>query len=329
MSFNTGVITSATQPAKDLMDTLGGIIDAHAAFEFVEEVVGTGTNVARVYKCLGSVNGFNDFYIALARTSLTSRVVLIAGEGYDSGTKRFTNPVIYQTSTAITIGAGREYVTPKHVANDQINIGSVVNGSIFCSVPGTGPAANANGVGVNTTGFTYWISVTNKMLFIGTSTDSGWMYAGLFESFHAVPTVEAFPLVVGVTGPINGNVMTAAQSRATGLAPSGSVPYPFSCCSGLWTPVFSPQFITGNTKEKITGKFWVGRAFLYSWPGNSATFPRANALIGLLPAQLGIIRMDEAAEARADTITIDGNVWHFADVANGNGGYSWVIDTAA
>lgn len=294
MSYNTGSITSATQPAKDLMDTVGGYIDAHAAWEFVEEVAGTGTNVARVYKCLGTANSFGaDFYVALVRTSLTGRVGIVAGETYDSGTKKFGNGATYGTAVVET---GLNYGTARHVANET-TMTSNTAGYLKAADGG----AAASGVAVNTTGFSFYASVTADRVVLGTLVGSAGtaVYAGLFDSFHAVPGVEAFPLCVAPAagGPASTS-FTGATTRATGSA-TGSQTLPWYLTINNWTPM-EPAYgqQAGISKERISNKFLASRIALY--PGNGVS--RSGAVMGRLKDDVRMVTMDETIEAVGDTL---------------------------
>lgn len=305
MSYATGPIQSATQPAKDLMDTVGTTIDAHAAWEFVEEVAGTGTNVARVYRCLGTLNGFGtDFYMAMTRTSLTSGVVVTIGEGYDSTNKRLTNPAVYFTTTPTTPDTDLSYPTDRHVANET-TLTAATQGFLY----GAG-AATSNvftGLGVNTTGYTYWVHVGATYVVVATrvGTAGTAAFAGLYDSFHAVGA-DPFPIWCG------GLVSTGTAFQAVGgivgaytrQSVAGALNYQFT--GGMnntpWTTLYSGNFLSPGAKETISAKWFPSRLLLHE---NS----RRNAMRGLLPAAVLTIDMTENPEAMGDTVTINGQLY--------------------
>lgn len=293
MTYATGTITSATQPAKDLMDTIGGHL-VTAGWEFVEEVAGTGTRVARVYRCPAALSGFtNDFYVALVRSSLTSFVGIVAGETYDSGAKTFGHGCVLSTNP-MAIDAGMGYGTARHVANENTMIAGTAGFLLAPSYSGA-----SYGVPVNTGGFTYHLLVTSKLISLSTQ-GSGFNTAnnqtvGLYEPFHD-SAAEPFPLVSVCLGVSQDN---GATSRATGLAPSASYAYPFNIMPAPYTPIAAPGSAT--SLEKISGKHLLSRAVL-SFPYATGTGPRGGAMPGYLPAQVKYANITTAAEAQGDTL---------------------------
>lgn len=304
MSYATGAIQSATQPAKDLMDTVGTTIDAHAAWEFVEEVAGTGTNVSRVYRCLGTSNGFADFHVAMTRTSLTSGVVMVAGEGYDSVNKKLTNPAPYFTTTPTAPDTDTSYPTDRHVANET-TLTATTQGFMY----GAGSLASNTFTGMlnNTTGFTYWVFVGTKYLGVATrvGTTGYFAMANLYDSFHAVGA-DPFPLWVGTlaspattfqaVGVIVGSYTRALTTTATNYQYMGGID------STPWTPFVSGNFTTAVTKETISAKWFPSRIMLMEgW--------RRNSMRGLLNSAVLAINMGENVESMGDTVTIDGQLY--------------------
>lgn len=313
MSYQSGPIQSA-QPAKDLMDTVGAVIDAHAAWVFVEEVVGTGTNVSRVYRCLGTANGFGtDFYVSLTRTSLTSGVVVVAGEGYDAVAKTLTNPAVWFTTVPTTPDADWSYPVDRHVANET-TLNATTQGFLYGA--GSAVANVYTGLLSNTTGFTYWVFVGPRYLVVATRVGtSGYVaHAGLYDSFHNT-TVNPFPLWCGTLTASNGfqvvgGIVGAYTRHGIGAA-AASANYQFT--GGLntapWTSLISANQ-SAVSKELISGKWFPSRVMLHE---NS----RRNAMRGLLDPAILVIELAEAPETMGDTALVDGVLYTCVNAAPG------------
>lgn len=305
MSYQTGPIQNATQPSKDLMDTVGAVIDAHAAWEFVEEVVGTGTNISRVYRCLGTLNGFgSDFYAALTRTSLTSGVVVVMGEGYDAVNKKLIKPAVYFTTTPTAPAADLSYPVDRHVANET-TLTAATQG--FLHGAGANVSNTFTGLGVNTTGFTYWVHVGSNYVVVATRVGSTGTvaYAGLYDSFHTT-TVDPFPIWCG------GFVSTGTAFQAVGgivgaytrQSVAGALNYQFT--GGMdnagWTRIATANALSPVTREAISNNWFPTRLLLHE---NS----RRNAMRGLLKPAVLAIDMAENPELMGDTVSVSGQLY--------------------
>lgn len=304
MSYATGPIQSAAQPAKDLMDTVGTLIDAHAAWEFVEEVAGTGTNVSRVYRCLGASNGFGtDFYMAMTRTSLTSGVVLVMGEGYDSGTKKLTNPAPYFTTTPTAPDTDLSYPTDRHVANET-TLTAATQGFLFGA--GSLVANTLTGLLSNTTGFTYWAFVGSSYVVVATRVGAtGYAaYAGLYDSLHST-LLDPFPIWCGTFTSMGTNFQAVGGivGAYTRQSVAGALNYQYT--GGIervpWTPLFTSNQ-SATSKELISNKWFPSRLLLHE---NS----RRNAMRGLLKPSVLAVEMTENPETMGDTVSIDGQLY--------------------
>ncbi len=304
MSYNSGQIaTSATQPAKDLMDTLKTIIDSHAAWVFVEEVTGTGTNVAQVFKCLGTSNSWGtDFFMALVRTSLTSSVGVCLFETYDSTAKTGGKPAIYVVgSTGFGPAADGSYATPKHVANENTVV-AVTAGHLLAVGQENG---SVGGISTSTSAATnYWIAVTNnnvilKVQVVGGGTGSA--VVGWYDSFHT-SSVDFAPLMV-MPVDTGGSYQSQTFGAYTREPASFAHFYNFQGYFDLtsYTPRTPYNFLASQTKEAITGKWWASRIMLVE-------SGRRNAMRGLVEDKLVMLDMGENAESIGDEVSIDGVV---------------------
>lgn len=295
MSYTTGTINSAT-PATALMAALQTPIAAHAAWEFVETVVGTGANVCDVYKCLGSLNAHGtDFFVGICRAATTGNVGLIVGETYDGVAKEFGKGAPYvATSGTIATAADGSFATPKHVANAN-HLASVATGNLFAAqVPTTTSSL-----------FTWYLSVTNDRIILAKSAGNqdAAAYAGLYESHHAIG-LDPFPLVtckVYISAPAP---TTGASVGATTRDPtvSGTVTSGFAAfLDPYWTVPYGKSRVNGsntNSKESISAKWWPSRIPL-------AQQSLAGSCKGLLRDVVFIV-IGGTTEVVGDTAVIDG-----------------------
>lgn len=188
MSYNTGLINSPT-PGTALMAALKPLVDAHPAWVFVETVVGT-TQTTDVYQCLGSLNSKGtDFFVGIVRLNTgLNQIGLVIGETYDGTAKTFGKPAPYNTYNGTTIASAADgsYGTPRHVANDATNQGTV--GGLAMYILDLGINANINWV----------LSVTKDRILVSSNYNTGStfpVYAGLYEPLFTA-AVDPFPLTV-------------------------------------------------------------------------------------------------------------------------------------
>lgn len=307
MSYYTGTINDAN-PATSVMNTLRPLIDAHPAWVHVETVT-SGTNVADVYRCLGTVNSFGtDFHVIIARSSGTVMGIGIGEGPYDAATKTLGKVGPLTAVAGVAIETNFSYATARHVANENTTV-AATTGFIRCS----GGQTERSRTLTASSNQQYFLSITNdrivfSILFAGNST---WhpVYAGLYDSFHST-TVDPFPLYCGHpgTGAVTVNEHGVFTREVLG---GGSPLYGFMGGNHrLWTP--NPWGgVAGNTasmREAITGRYWPSRIPLGS-------LLNTRALRGLLKADVVGLVMGDITEAPGDVMTIDG-VQYVCIVAN-------------
>jgi hypothetical protein len=317
VSYTYTTLTSAT-PATDLMAALNTAIDAHAAWQFVETVT-SGSWTADIFKCLGTVNSFgSDFYVFFARNSATGSVYVGAGEGWDATAKKIQRGCINTGTNAATPATGGSYATDRSpVTENDVVAGS--NGMLFCS---------QLNLGVNTSGFEYWLIVTNDAIVVGTRVGgtSTFDYVGLYDSFHTT-TLDPFPLAaLRISNPQDSS-QSAAQIGASSRVPNwpgGAITYGWNVCIAAtpWTPT-NPGMGSNDTtsKERISGKWWASRVLVRSGLTTiGANAYRGRDFPGLLKPFVLFLAMTEAIEQVGDTVTIDGVtytcVWQTTNVAS-------------
>lgn len=304
MSYNSGQIAaSATQPAKDLMDTLKTHIDAHAAWTFEEEVAGTGTNVAQVFKCLGTSNAWGtDFFISLIRTSLTSRVGVCLFETFDNTAKTAGKPaLVVGSNTGFGPQADGSSSVTRHVA-DQTTMSGYTHGHLLgAGFEGT-PGA-AGGIGTSTSVATdYWIAVTDDCVILKVCPVGGshtGAFVGWYESFHA-STADPAPLVISVlaTTPSFQTLNYGAFTREKG-GTAHNYNYAAALDPKPYTPNVASNFTSTVTKETVSQKWWASRVM-------AVEVGRRNTMRGLLPSEIVMLDMGENTEAIGDEVSIDG-----------------------
>ncbi len=308
MSYSTGTINSLT-PAVALMTTLDTAIDGHVAWVFVEEVI-SGTSVCRVYRSIGTANGFGtDFYIYVFRSSDTSTVSIAMSETWDAGTKRAGKIAPYNLTAANTPAADQSYPTVRNPLTEM------------AVVTATAGFMHSPTLNTNTTGFEYWISVTAKAVTVAVKvagTPHGPIYAGLYDSFHPT-SLDAFPLVIwGTVGSATAGggastvsdgttALIGARTRAAGWV-SGAITYAWAEGPAVssWTLIVPIAVASGTSKEPLSGKWWFPRVVVRS---TGSVAPRQGIVSGLLPSHILWANLTEVAgEAIGDTITVDGTL---------------------
>ena len=180
MAFSTGTITSSATPTVDLIALVETMLTAHAAWTFVEEYT-SGSNVSRVWKNEGALNGFGqDFYIILWRSTTTSTTTLylLAAEDYNSTTHLCIRACAQPGTT----------FTPEATYNSAIG----ATGQVFSNTTWNTVCA----LTTSTAAFEYLIRVTNNSLLIKSSSGSAYgVGAGLFTPFFPSQPNE-FPLAL-------------------------------------------------------------------------------------------------------------------------------------
>lgn len=311
MSYNTGTLSASVNAAKELMDTVQTIIDAHAGWQFVEQVAGTTTTTKRVdiYKCLGSVNSFGtDFFMAITRNTDSGNCQVLLAEQYDGTLKKFTNGLAYST-VAVAVNADGTHANSvaKHVANESTN---PVSTAAFLTGPSS-PSSASNPTGAAIAPSTPWfLSVTNDAVIISCGIFQ--VYIGVYDSSYSL-VLDPFPIIAchlhpntslqSAYNPTFGTVMAGNSgfTRDIGGA-SASMQFPGGggidkgLVQGLGTSTIAIQ------KDPISGLWNAARVVV-----TSST--RRAVRRGLLKSHVLTIPMAEVTEGVGDTITIDGVVY--------------------
>jgi hypothetical protein len=291
MSYHTGNV-AATAPAS-IMAAVQPLIDAHAAWEFVETVVGSvATNVTDVYRCLGAVNSFGtDFYIGICRTA-SSTLGVIIGETYNAGAKTFSKGAPHVASAGtLAVAADGSYGTARHVANENSLVAPTtgfLRAASFTPTAGAAPTGN------------WYLSVTNDRVVLASYNVAG-VYVGLYDSFHAA-ALDPFPLVTATlthgttfaTTTVTANAGTRDPNLS--LTPQGA--FAAILGGGGWTPFYSPALAGGlASREPISNKWWRSRVPVIQQSV-------LGGMKGLLK-DVVLLSLSSIAEPVGDTVTID------------------------
>lgn len=250
MSYTIGTLNDGVAPATTLMSDLTTIIDAHPAWVYVEEVTDGGTNVARVYRCLGTLNAHGvDFYMALRRTSPTSAVYCTVFETWTSAGALIGNFVPAASNTA---GTG-SFNASEADGSTPLAAQPILTLTHTGWLSQAAPAVSTR----------YDISVSNDRIVwaTGSAIASNGIYAGLFETYDtSIP--DPFPLCVCyVASEQIGNSTAAAlpptqsgYTRMTPAVPSARQNWimaynnsaVFTLPNGLTFPISIPETTTGR-----------------------------------------------------------------------------------
>jgi len=253
MSYQTGTINSAT-PAAAAMGILDAALEAHPAWEFIEQVV-SGAATARVYRNIALVSGLpNDFYVVISRDTDAGNMRFSICETWDAVGKLLVRYAPAQSGTA---GAGSYQVIQAD--------GSVgPTGQAF-------PSANvllAQPIDpmLVSTAFPYYLSITNHRICYA-HRNVGWVYAGAYESLPNY--YDPYPIVLMTNG-FAGNMIgyhngadTLFQWRRQsgyGATQAGGPAATVSAALDYWCGSFTRQWRT--TTQAATG--WAIRPYLIS-----------------------------------------------------------------
>ena len=309
MSYNSGTLSAGANAVKELMDTFQPLIDAHAAWQFVEQVAGAGAKRVDVYKCLGSLNSFGtDFFMAFVRGTDNGNFLVLLAEQYDGTLKKFTNGLTTNGS-AITVNADGTHANSgaKHVANESCN--PTFTTGYLCGPSSPNVGSNQTGTVVAPSS-PWYLSVTNDAVVVSCGTNQ--VYVGAYESAYS-PSIDPFPIVATHLHPNTSYASSfsptfgASAMGQSGFtreiggagsfanAASGGIDRGLIQCVG-----------TGNTsvqKDPISNLWNASRLVLTSGV-------RRAVRRGLLADHVLAIPMAEpATEAVGDIITIDGVVY--------------------
>ena len=288
MSYQTGSILSAT-PSNEVMTIIESMLTAHPAWEFVENYV-DGTYTNRVWKCLGTENGFGqDFYVAFMRLTAsigTAQIIVQVAEQYNATTHVATRALANPGST-FTVDA--TYAAPYGNTGYAFS-----HANWYKSIPYT----------PTTSTFQYYFVVTpNSILMAGSSTTYP-VFAGLYEPFwDGLDTIPDFPLCAIQMGysDADGSGAFTRMPGAQGTSYTdtmaaywylGAVGSPANAL--LQTPHGSVGTNNPVSKQKLYG------AEVCAMTG-SGTFPPKGVFTDMLYFM--------GSGGRGDTLTVDGDTW--------------------
>lgn len=256
MGYNTGTITDAN-PSNAFSEVFKTIVGGAgvANWSFVENIpAGTGAGQSGsasyscdVFKCAGSGSDANDaghdFYVGILRqgTTTSSGLRIITSEDYNDTTKKFYNWPHYRAGdNASPIGTDANgyatYSSPTYYSSAEAKVSEMVGVNYSHSFVCT----------INTTGFSYWIYITNNFVIFSTrvSTTDKAVYIGLMDSLIDSETIsEHCPLVIVGNGENCGVSTTAAAFS--------NYPGVLNLTAGVYT--------------------YFGRGYLLPWTNNSST----------------------------------------------------------
>ena len=307
MSYHVGTLSPNINAAKELMDTVQVHIDAHPAWQFVEQVPGGVTTTKRVdvYKCLGTANSFGtDFFMAFTRNTDSGNFQVLLAEQYDGALKKFTNGLTNnQSSTAVNADGTHANSVAKHVANESNNPANTTGFLIGPSFPN--PTAAASG-GLVTPSTPWFLSVTNDAVVLSCGIIQ--IYVGAYDSSYSL-AVDPFPIVAthlhpntsytGAYSPTFGSVTPGSSGFTRELGGAGS--FVNAAAGGIDKGIIQ-ALGTGNTtqqKDPISGLWNASRVALTS-------SVRRAVRRGLLGSHVRAISMAEVTEGVGDEITIEG-----------------------
>lgn len=277
MSYLSGTIVSNASPTTALITAIEGELTAHPAWDYVEEVT-EGGFTSRVWKCLGTLNGWGeDFYVALMRTSASSTLTVKAAELWNGTLAVRGLPIV-------TAGAPEATFKSKYGATGYAWSSGNWNASLIAAV--------------SVTSMAYRIIVTAKGLWVHTyiGTTSSGMYVGLFDiPSPLVPVALEFPLVGAVIND-SANVAGSASRRPTA---SNSANWGFPGLPYDLTTVWGYSMGTIPTGVAQLS----GRALGAQVPAYVLNDGAAAATRGVMPDVL--VFRSETGIVVGDTITVD------------------------
>ena len=349
MSYQAGVINSAT-PATAIMAAMDAVIQAHPAWDFVEQVV-NGVATARVYKNDKNISGLpNDFYVIIWRPTDAGTVVNFSMcETWDAVGKLM---VRYAPQQSLVSGSG-SYV-PINADGSVGPTGQAFNSPHVLAASTVDPLMIGNI-------FPYYLSVTNHRIAFAMR-NVGWVYAGAYESLPGYN--DPYPIVLlsnthcgyGTHG--NYNRSTYTWGRCTSYNPTtftdcfaASVSVALETWSGSFTrqwrtltqsvTAFSvrPFFISGvvprralgtvywNYREPLSQRWYPSRVGLNQ--AHSSLGSVNNDCRGLLRDVMALDPMD-GYPANGDSMSIEGvdHVCMTRGMTNFPGEHFWVSKAA-
>jgi hypothetical protein len=299
VAFDTGVITSATPNAAlatKIKALFGGA--GVANWSFVENIpagVGAGQSGSAaytidVYKCAGTGTDANaaatDFYVALrlpvADGAVSTTVYVF--EDYEGGVnKRFRRPCASGSLTAPT-GAG-------FWRNDT-----------YATTAASAGAFGALTATLNTTGFEYWIKLTNNMLWVSTrvgAIDFSWITILGDSMVAAAFAADPCPLFLGDSA----DNINLGTSREPGVTDATVTKWFYSLC-GAWTQLEGSN-VANNVDLFQGSKVALARVLVRRTGGGAGTINLVGNFRALLKADLLVTSIGGTFNV-GDTIVVNG-----------------------
>lgn len=287
MAYASGTITSSATPAIDLISLVEAMLTTHAAWTFVEEYT-LSTQVSRVWKCDGALNGYGqDFYIILYRLTASDAtdVTILAAEQYNSTTHLVIRGCANPGSTA----------TPEPIYNSRygdtgyaFNYG---NWNIYCTVS----ASSAT--------FDYYIRVTNNSILVVSSASNGYgIGAGLFTPLFPSQPNE-FPLAQfhwGNKGSDNSSSVSRRPSITTSITDAFGIYYSYATTNSAYETLIGGIADTSDPMYQSDGP--VGARFLIRH-----TYTTGGSYRGYLSDIMVFSQHTDVSVG--DTIQINGELW--------------------
>lgn len=309
MAWDSGTITSAA-PTDALSTKLKAMVGGAgvANWSFVENVpAGTGVGQSGaaaysvdVFKCATAGtngHGFDDDYFvgfciptsdgAVASNFLVAEDYLdIAGNPADADRGKFKRPCQAGATVLNSVPTGTGFwITDAYGTANSYSIASI----------------RASTPTLSTTGFTYYIKMTNRMLIVSANSTALWG-AAIMDSLTSVS--DLMPLVA----------FSSAGSGGFSRLPSvvtGAITNMWGFNTYSWnTPIAVTR---GGSNATNTNDIWQGnkvhvsRLLALSRATQAAGF-QVGAVRGLFPADI-LAFQQGGSVANGDTMTIDGNTW--------------------
>jgi hypothetical protein len=226
MPYTAATAGSTATPASAFMTALNTLLTATGCFVYVEDYV-DGTNTSKIYKSPAANNAQGtDWFLNVNRTSNDATTVQFGlAETWDTGAKLFHTYAPYVYSDYYSPSA---YIPITGYKFDDGGAG------ISPSAPNGGGSWCAPNVGLGTTGYQYWVSVTPNRLVVATrvATTEYCVYVGLYDDL-LLPAVSPFPLVI--TNFVSNGGSSSTREPNTLVARNGN----FICNTVLWTPSYA------------------------------------------------------------------------------------------
>lgn len=196
MSYHTGIIQPAPQPASALFSALHPLIAAHPAWFHVKDVT-IGAVTYRVYGNNGNDDGLTFYVVLQTSTTNVATFQLAASEGFNSNDNTLINPVSNKSTAARPVGPDGEVGdnNPAPISGNQNVIGLNSSGNMSSEV------------------LEWFLGITNNGLVIGHTNNNIVLVAQLYEQFESV---SPFPLMASTLTSSTANSRGTTYSRHPG-----------------------------------------------------------------------------------------------------------------